>query len=670
MAKRVRGMVGAVLVAAAVLATPTPARAQAPPAPGPLPPPLGGPVEPYGADDAGGFRNVLPPGSNGLTNAADFAAYQGGQYPPHSNDALAPYRDLVFESPSVGSGGIQNFFKDGTFGIQPGNVEGPVENPRKSQNPPACPGATVLRDKDFGVPRVYAGSREAAMCALGYIAAEDRLFLIDVLRHAGRAELTTLIGGAEANQEMDEEQWRIAPYSEGDLQRQLAQLPELYGDEGQQILDDVNDYVNGINGYILEAKANAIKMPVEYAAINMPQGPDPWRATDLVATASLVGGIFGKGGGRELDAALMLQKMQKQFPEGADDDRETQEGEGREVFDDFRRAEDEEAPTTVRESFPYQRPPGGNFEPESSGVPDPGSVDKAETSVFDPSCQPDQECNPTPLPGAPVLPNLGGVLSGFPSGASNALLVSGSNTDSGTPQTVFGPQTGYFSPQILMEQEVHAPTLEARGASFPGVNLYVQLGRGRDFAWSATSAGQDITDTYAVELCDEGDGYMFRGDCEPIEDLDKTNVFNTNASDTTVGAQQLRTQRTKLGLIVGRGKIDDDDVAYTQLRSTYFHEIDSARGFSDFNDPGKIGGLGDYQRAAHKIGYTFNWFYTDSEKIGYFNSGNNPVRPEGIDHNFPVRGLEEYEWRGLDPDDYTARYTPFGQHPRPTTRAS
>ena len=70
-----------------------------------------------------------------------------------------------------------------------------------------------------------------------------------------------------------------------------------------------------------------------------------------------------------------------------------------------------------------------------------------------------------------------------------------------------------------MEQDVHAPTIDARGAAFPGVNLYVQLGRGRDYAWSATSAGQDIIDTFAVELC-EPDGsaptidsthYRFRG---------------------------------------------------------------------------------------------------------------------------------------------------------------
>ena len=68
---------------------------------------------------------------------------------------------------------------------------------------------------------------------------------------------------------------------------------------------------------------------------------------------------------------------------------------------------------------------------------------------------------------------------------------------------VAGPQVAYFNPQILMEEDVHAPAapglpgIDAQGAAFVGINLYVQLGRGRDYAWSATSAGQDNIDTFA-----------------------------------------------------------------------------------------------------------------------------------------------------------------------------
>ena len=71
----------------------------------------------------------------------------------------------------------------------------------------------------------------------------------------------------------------------------------------------------------------------------------------------------------------------------------------------------------------------------------------------------------------------------------------------------------------------------------------------------------------------------------------------------------------------------------------------------------------DFQRAAHKIGYTFNWLYVDDKDVAYFNSGNNPVRAKGVDPNFPVRARSRYEWRGYNPENRTARYTPFSAAP-------
>jgi len=88
-------------------------------------------------------------------------------------------------------------------------------------------------------------------------------------------------------------------------------------------------------------------------------------------------------------------------------------------------------------------------------------------------------------------------------------------------------------------------------------------------------------------------------------------------------------------------------VAYTKLRSTYFHEADSALGFSDFNNPNAIKSPRDFQRAASRIGFTFNWFYTDPKNIAYFNSGNNPVRSSKVSANFPVSG--RFHWKGFNP---------------------
>ena len=144
-------------------------------------------VTPYGTDDAGGFRNVLPPGENGLDNAADLALFRAaGVRPAHSFDQQGLYQDLLLGSPGLTDAQIPNFFKDATFGVKPGDVESST-SPR--------PGVTILRDKGYGVPHIYGTTRDDTMFGAGYAGAQDRLFLMDVLRHTGRAELSSFVGG-------------------------------------------------------------------------------------------------------------------------------------------------------------------------------------------------------------------------------------------------------------------------------------------------------------------------------------------------------------------------------------------------------------------------------------------------------------------------------------------
>jgi hypothetical protein len=114
--------------------------------------------------------------------------------------------------------------------------------------------------------------------------------------------------------------------------------------------------------------------------------------------------------------------------------------------------------------------------------------------------------------------------------------------------------------------------------------------------------------------------------------------------------------------VIARATVRGRPVAYTSLRSTYFHEADSALGFVALNDPNAIRGPADFQRAVAKIGFTFNWFYADHSKIAYFNSGNNPVRSRRTSSHFPVSG--RFPWRGWNTDLWTALYTPSEAHPQ------
>jgi acyl-homoserine lactone acylase PvdQ len=48
-----------------------------------------------------------------------------------------------------------------------------------------------------------------------------------------------------------------------------------------------------------------------------------------------------------------------------------------------------------------------------------------------------------------------------------------------------------------------------------GVPL-VLVGRGPDFAWSATSSQADNLDLFVETLCDDDHHYLYRGQCEPM----------------------------------------------------------------------------------------------------------------------------------------------------------
>jgi acyl-homoserine lactone acylase PvdQ len=587
---------------------------------------------PYGTNDAGGTWNVLPPGENGLATLPQIFAFRGiGAIPPHFADQQPLYENLVYGSPGLTDDQIPTYFKDATFGVPAGEVASTIE-PR--------PGVTIQRDKAFGVPHVYGDTRADTMFGAGYAGAADRLFLMDVLRHTGRAELASFLGGANAG--ADAEQWSFAPYTEADLEKQIAQIPKLYGARGTQAVEDVNAYVEGINAYIAAANADSSLKPGEYGLLNKPM--ETWKATDVIAIASLVGGIFGRGGGNELESALTMQALVDRLGGKA----------GRRAWLGFRSKNDPEAPTTITEKYSYET--RSAFAKRGLALPDRGSVREVGTA----------SASAAPSGGSGIA-SVGERLRAAIDAAghaSNWELVSAAESATGHPLAVMGPQVGYFVPQILMEIDLHGPGIDARGASFAGVNLFVLLGHGRDYAWSATSAGSDNVDTVAEVLCKDNFHYRYRGKCLQMEKLTKEESWSPNAIDSTAsGSQTLTAYRTVHGILYARGKVGGKKVAFVRQRSTYFHEADSVIGFSQLNEPGAITGPSGFKQAVADIGFTFNWAYVDSEHIAYALSGDYPQR-RGTSPDFPVLGTGKYDWKGFKPATQTATWLPFSKHPQ------
>ncbi|NUR63346.1 MAG: penicillin acylase family protein [Catenulispora sp.] len=603
----------------------------------------------------GQCNDILPPGENGSATLAQILWFKAtGGRPGNTDDQLGKYAGLVDGYTGLTNGTLGSFFDDASFGVPAGQVSSTL-------NPGGRSDVTITRDKQ-GIPHIYGTTRSGGEYGAGYAAGQDRLWMMDVFRHVGRGQLSSFAGGAAGNRQLEQQFYLNGAYTEADLQAQIDRV-KAAGSRGAQAYQDMTDYLNGLNRYIADVKAGD-DFPGEYdltgnANVFTGDGIQPFQPTDLVAIGSVVGALFGAGGGNQVASALVKEAAEAKYGVAAGD----------QMWQSFREENDPEADLTLHsgQSFPFNGSPAN-----ASGVamPDPGSVTPQQI-VFDPTGSATSSSatsgSATSNPG--VLP---ANLFAQKRGMSNALVVSGQYTDTGNPVAVFGPQTGYFAPQLLMLEEIQAPGISARGAAFAGLNFYVELGRGADYSWSATSAGQDIIDTFAVQLCNtdgspatkNSSAYLYNGVCTPMQQVERDDSWSPTAADSTpAGSYKLIAFRTDFGIVQARATVGGKPVAYTQLRSTYLHEVDTILGFQMFNDPSVVTGPAGFQQAASNITYTFNWFYVDSQHTAYYNSGLNPTRPAVDDPNLPITADAAHQWLNWDPSTNTVANTPVAAHP-------
>ena len=238
--------------------------------------------------------------------------------------------------------------------------------------------------------------------------------------------------------------------------------------------------------------------------------------------------------------------------------------------------------------------------------------------------------------------------------ASNAVLVGKKRSATGHPFFVAGPQVGYFYPQVLYEVDAHGGGIDARGATFPGSGPYVELGRGEDYSWSATSSGSDIIDIFVETLCGDDTHYVFKGQCREMTTFNAGTVGFTN--DPVVFHETVH------GPVIGYATVHGQRVALSSQRSTRGREVASALGFADFNT-NAVHDPRSFFESANKIDFTFNWVYADKDDIAMFSSGLLPRRDRRVDMGLPTNGNGNYEWRGF----LSQREHPHGVTPRDGT---
>ena len=162
--------------------------------------------------------SVTPPGQDGTVTAAEFAE---GDYGPHYEDQLEMYASLI-DDDDVTDEEMTKYFHSMQFG--------PGAEPEDEYE--VRTGVTVYRD-DFGIPHIYADSFDGASFALGYVSAEDRMFQMDVFRHAARGTLAGFLGPGkdDAYLKMDIDTRREG-YTQEEVQKMFDDFDDKFGDTG------------------------------------------------------------------------------------------------------------------------------------------------------------------------------------------------------------------------------------------------------------------------------------------------------------------------------------------------------------------------------------------------------------------------------------------------------
>ena len=528
---------------------------------------------------------------------------ESGAFPPtpNSTDQAAMYDGLTPLFGNVGLSDIKRRFKPNVFGMA-------GQGPTRSERTPRGSRVKIVRDR-FGVAHITTSTRDDLMYGAGWVSAADRSRIMELLRGPARLAALDVRGAASTVRQLAQTGGTFvpSPATEAFMADQTKVLLS-FGERGRRVLRYIDQYVAGINESYRE---NGLT----YA---------PWTRNDVYAMVALLAGVFGEGGGDEARRSQLLDGLRDRL--GPD--------RGWDAWNDLREQYDAETDVSVGGRFPYGRT-------IRQGGPGNAVIDSGSFSD-----------NPLGLP----LPPLNQLIDVPGPSASNALLVSAARSRSGHPLFVAGPQVGYFYPQILMEMDLHGGGIDARGVGVPGFAIALVIGRGKDFSWSLTSAGNDLVDEYVETLCGTDLTYLYKGQCRPMDVLN-AGTIEGNPTDPTTAAVTVRS--TVHGPVVGYATVNGRRVAISRKRSTRGREVASALPVEDLMT-NQVRSADDFRRTvARGFEVTFNFFYADDREIAMVSTGRLPVRPAGVDTGLPTIGDGRFEWQGFIPPE---------QHPQQTRK--
>jgi penicillin amidase len=451
------------------------------------------------------------------------------------------------------------------------------DQPGTSESPRA--GVTITRDA-FGVPNIRGTTAGDAWFGAGYAVAQDRLVELELFRRSTTGHLAEVLGKGRLESDIVA---RRDYYTRAELRKQFKRQPAA-------LRARFDAYAEGVNAWLARVNADPALKPRELALLGL--NPAPWSPLDSVAIGVQLARTVPSGDGAELANWRALRAL------------------GAKRFDRYLPVHQRKPVVTVPASsgrFPSQ--PGRTRRDEKRGY--------AASRKFLKGLKP-------PKAIAGTARARGGSFHYAMRGAGGSSFLSTS------------PQLGFSIPELFVELEVHAPGLDVRGATGPGIPV-IAVGHNARIAWGITS-GLDGDDDLYIERLAGKERYRFKGRTRKMRC--RTETFKVSGAKSV----KQRICRTVHGPVQARV---GSRSAYSRKYAIWGREMDTLQGLAALNGATSVA---QANTAAKKLTWNENLLVADDGgHIGWWHPGRLPLRPRRWDERLPLPGTGQAEWRGVLP---------------------
>jgi penicillin amidase len=437
------------------------------------------------------------------------------------------------------------------------------------------------------VPHVFAENEEDAYFIQGYLHAKFRLWQMEFQTFAAAGRISEKMGNDPRFLRFDREQRRL-----GMVYAAENALKEMEKDPLTKTYTSA--YTAGVNAYI--GSLTEAQLPIEYKLLDYK--PEPWS---------------------NMKVALFLKQMSKSLA-GSDKDLE------------FTNAKSVFNTEEIKVLFPQVPDSLLPIVPKGTVFAAPGITPvkpaSADSLYFN---------NDTTVKAIEVnKPN--------PNNGSNNWAVSGTKTASGAAILANDPHLELSLPSIWYEMQIHTPTMNAYGATFPGTPSVI-IGFNENISFGFTNAQRDVKDYYTIRFKDASKKeYWYNGAWKPT--TLRIETFKIKGSTDFIDTIAM----THFGPVMYDDSFTNDVTGNKAIALRWtahapsneglmWFKLNRAKNYTDYEEAIKV-----YSTPAQNM-----LFASKTGDIALWQQGKFPARWEGQGVYVMPGDDSSYEWQGFIP---------------------